>query len=319
MVDSISTFGLNTRILGTITGGQRDIADLQKQISSGYKADRYKDLDGEAQRLLQLRNQATRFTTYRDNIRAVNPRLDQMEAGASALLETSSKLRSFLLNVTNGGTYNSIDVKIQAQQYLNDALAQMNKQHDGKYVFAGSESNTAPVDVTNYTAAPYNAAPYTPPDFTDPVNSLTAPNTVYYEGDTLKAQVRISDNEVVDYGLTADDPAFGQLLLALRAIINDPPTGVTLEQQLDNALNASIKAVEGFSNMLYKIGVTGETLDDKEAELSDVIDKAAMSIADISATDIAAAMTQLTSVQTQLEATFMTVSRINNLSLLNYL
>ena len=83
---------------------------------------------------------------------------------------------------------------------------------DSRFLFAGGEIETRPVDISNGT--------YTTPVITGPPN----PNfdqTVdagYYEGDSAVQSTRIDDNFTVSYGILANESAFEKLIRTLDNI-----------------------------------------------------------------------------------------------------
>jgi flagellin-like hook-associated protein FlgL len=118
-----------------------------------------------------------------------------MYSTASSVADLITKFRSLLTSATNAASTDSTNVTQSAQQMLSQMASLLNTQYDGGYLFGGSRTDQAPVDISSST---YPAA-----------TSPPSANTSYYTGDDQMASVRVSDSQTVSYGIGADNPALG--------------------------------------------------------------------------------------------------------------
>src|SRR3546814_8053110 len=88
--------------------------------------------------------------------------------------------------------------------FLAEIESLLNTQHEDRYLFAGSQTNTRAVDLSDAAYTPQAGLPGT---FTADLD--------YYQGDTLQLSVRSAETFETTYGITADEPAFEELLRAL--------------------------------------------------------------------------------------------------------
>ena len=98
------------------------------------------------------------------------------------------------------------DIPLQqfATTFQTEIEALLNTQIEGRYVFAGSMTDTVPADLSDVAYTPQAGLPGT----------FTA-DTGYYQGDNLTLSIRADDNFELDYGITADNTAFEEMLRSL--------------------------------------------------------------------------------------------------------
>ncbi len=108
---------------------------------------------------------------------------------------------------------------------LEQMASLLNTQYNGGYLFGGSATKTAPVDISSAT---YAAA-----------SSPSTADTNYYQGDSQLGAVRVSDNQTVSYGVTADNTAFEQIMRAMNLVASNSPLSTdTLNEALDLAVDS---------------------------------------------------------------------------------
>src|SRR3546814_5088963 len=89
--------------------------------------------------------------------------------------------------------------------FLAEIESLLNTQHEDRYLFAGSQTNTRAVDLSDAAYTPQAGLPGTFPA-----------DLGYYQGDTLQLSVRSAETFETTYGITAAAPAFEELLRADR-------------------------------------------------------------------------------------------------------
>ncbi len=117
--------------------------------------------------------------------------------------------------------------------------------------------------------------------------------------------------------MTADRLGFQQAIGALKAAIEGANTQnrVLLESGLDLA-NDAIRALSGYRT---EIGSDLQTIERADLRNGDFITYIEGVISDIENVNIPAIVTQLASEQTMLEASFLSLDRVNSLSLVDFL
>jgi flagellar hook-associated protein 3 FlgL len=209
--------------------------------------------------------------------------------------------------------YNTEGATIQqeAQQLLTQIGGYLNTQDGTRYVFAGNQTSTPPFDQSGIP---------NPGDVTTNVGG--APPAGYYAGDAGVAQATIDTNVVVKYGITADNPAFEQIIRVLNYYANNGPldqTNPTDVANVNQSAQVLTNAISSLEQLEGQVGLQQAQLNNTQTALNSSISLASTNISNITQVDPATAITQLNTLQTQLQASYQTVSMLQQLTLANYL
>lgn len=302
-MDRVTNLAQHLRTSSLIQDTQGRILDLNTQIASGRTAQEYEGVARDAGRLLSLENFHGRVTQYVDNNNLIEGRLQTMEGNVAQIFDVMSDFKTLLVDALNSDNAADLNMTVQAQDAFNEVAALLNGQLDGRYLFAGSRTDTAPVDPTGLPLS------YTVP-------TTNGASAGYYQGDTLNLQIRAADNFTVTYGVTADELGFEQAIRALDVVIKGAPTD---RATLDHALAVTNEALDNIPDIRTAIGLSRETLSETNSKHSDFLLFTEQSIGEIENADIAEVVTKLNEAQTTLDASFLTLSRLNQNTLLNFL
>ncbi len=317
-----------------IRNSQAKVSSLQIMSSTGRAGENYADIADKSNQALKLENSYIRIKRYQENIKTADANIDQYEASISRAQDIATQLRTLLTSALNATNSSTMGLDVQAKSLLDNLQSELNKQVDGKYIFAGTLTNTAPVDITrwgNPPAAPNNLnapAAYTLP--AQPGVPTTFPVTIaanatsdyfgYFTANTTLPTVRANDNMTVNYGVSAADPAFANLIYALRSAstVNGTPTAEQTDR-MNGALTAVNSAISGLADMRASVGAKGRLLLDTNKSHEDYLAKIESLVLDIQGADVTETISKLSAEQTQLEASFMTISRLSQVSLVRFL
>lgn len=127
------------------------LSDLHIQLASGKKAQTYGMLGNDRNIALKMRSDIKNYEGYNDAIKRANIHLGSVQNILGALSSIEQNARADFNGTAmalHDGSFTN--VKIGAEQRLNDAISLMNEEINGRYVFAGSKLDTKPVEtVTN--------------------------------------------------------------------------------------------------------------------------------------------------------------------------
>ncbi len=172
----------------------------------------------------------------------------------------------------------------------------LNTQYNGEYVFGGAQTNTAPVDLTD-------------PTYVADTASATTADTSYYQGDSQLASVRVSDNQTVSYGVTADNSAFEQAMRALKLVATSSPlTSATLT----SALSLASSALDATSAVQTKLSNAASAMETASAQQTDYQSFAKTLGDSLTSVDVAAVTAQLATYQAQPTASYSAISKVSN-------
>lgn len=300
---------------------QRAVYDLQIQISSGLMSTDYAGVGASAHRLVSLETQEMRTNQYVAGNTLIDQRLQAMETSVAAIYDTATEFRTLLVNALNANNAGEMSLATEAENFKDEITKLLNVSEDGRFLFSGSRTGTAPVDQTGWTPP---AWPLTPP--------LTQYTSEYYKGDQALLTAEIDVDHKVTYGVTAAEDSFEYILRAMHYV--EISGGAIDRNTLETAL-ALVNAALGTSNGDATLGVpapardladirTGIGTSRRALELAnkrheEVLLYTAQNIGDIENVDPAAALARMSAAETQLQASYMTVSRLSQLSLLHYL
>jgi flagellar hook-associated protein 3 FlgL len=305
MTTRIATIALQNQILGRVLDTQSRLADAQIQVSSGRTAQTFSGLSGQANKLVSLETTYLRTERFIDNNNNVIERLQAMENNVAAIFDVATEVRTLIIAALNSSGGTAVPLPTEATNQLNEVVSLLNEQFDGRYLFAGSMTNTTPVDLTAFSGPAPSVYP-------------TSADTDYYQGDSLQLAVHADVNNDVTYGVTADESAFEEIIRALRLASTATMNPVDTDR-LDEALRVVNKSIDALPDIRSRIGVTISTLEKVNSKHGNFQSFTEKSIIDIEHVDVAEAMTRLASEQTMLEASYLTVSRLFSVSLVTYL
>jgi len=135
---------------------QARMTETNIQVSSGQKARRYTGIASEAKQLVTLEATLVQTRRFIDNNATVERRLASMENQVSTMFDIASDFRTTLIQGLSGDNADELDLPSKAQFLMNQVAGLLNVSEDGRYLFSGSRTDTAPVDLNDplFTAPP---------------------------------------------------------------------------------------------------------------------------------------------------------------------
>ncbi len=280
------------------------IADERIQVSSGYQSQDYAGIAGSANRLVSMNAEVGRVNQYLADNKLISNRLTTMESSVAQVYDVAGSIKSLLVNALNGSTTTQdVNLTGQASSMLDQVASLLNTQFDGRYVFAGSRTDTRPVDLTQL-----------PPGYAVPSNAGDALG--YYQGDSAQLAVQASDSLSVTYGATAGESGFEALIRGLDIAVKAAPND---RAALQDALAAVNQAAQDIPNIRTRIGAAQSTLDSINKMHNDFTTYTEKAIGDLANVDVTQALTKIQNNSTGLQASYMTINTLSQLNLMNYL
>lgn len=297
----VADFALHQFTSSNITSLQARIAERNIQVTSGKAGQMFKDIPSDTRRLLNLESQHARTGQFVKNAEKVNGRLSLMESNVSQMVEIASKLKTMLTQAASG-TGAAANIDVEAQAMLDQVASLLNLKQDGRYLFAGSRTDTPPVDFDD-------------PDFTTPTVPSVA-DTDYYQGDGVRLSVKADVNHDIAYGATADEAPFEKLIRALHLTATGTSTST---ERHEEALSVVSEAVNELPDVAGRLGAAQSSLDTAIQAHDQAQQYTEQAIGEIENVDLTKAITMMAQDQTTLEASFSMLARINSVSLMDFL
>lgn len=308
LITRVSTMGLQQASLGDMTRLQSELGNVQQQISSGRNANTFEELSakGQTERVLGFENQKQKADAFIRNNTIINNRVEAYNNSVSGLIDIAEQLRNLIVQRRTPTSANALPFTQLTDSYLATIKSNLNVEVEGRYLFSGSKTDTRPVD--NIEASNYT---------NDPVTGERVFNSIYYEGDDVRLETKASDTLTLPYGVTANNPAFQQLIGAVHLAVE----GHTEDSDslLSDAIELVTKTIADLTTVQADLNNNITILNQLNTEHEDVKTFLSQSIGDATETDIGEATIRMNSIQTTLQASFLAYSKISSLKLSDFL
>jgi len=302
----VANFAQQQLNMANIMRTQSSVADTHVQISSGKKSQDYATISSNSFELVSIERSIDRTVQFKENIDRAQMRLEVMESSIATMSDRATEVLSIISQGLSGDNMADLPLQQFATTFSTEVEALLNTQVEGRYLFAGTATDTIPVDITDAAYTPQAGLPGT----------FTA-DTGYYQGDTAVLSVRADDNFELDYGITADESAFEELLRALSYMdYAGANSDVTV---LEESFSLMKSALDGLSDLRGQIGANSKVLLKTHESHSDFLTFAENTASGIEDVDVAQATTEMSFAQVQLQGSYLALSRVSNLNLLQYL
>lgn len=301
-MERVSTFGLGQAMIQSALSVQSRFATASAQKASGLVGTTYSDLGSKASTLISTETALAQVTTWKANTEIANDRVQGMYTAVGSIIDQLTALRRTLSAAKSSTGYEG-DLNEVGKALMADLANQMNVRQDGRYLFAGSNTNVAPVDTSLLT--PVATAP-------------TLADTAYYTGDSQIASVRVSDQLTVNYGVTANGSAFEKALRAANLMSNmttsplDQAAWDEIYELANQSIDGMISVRSGMSTAMSRL----EGAVSRHDITINLFDGIASGLKEV---DVAAATVKISAFQTQLQASYSALAKVNELSLVKYL
>lgn len=311
-MERVSTYNLQQITLNSALNVQAQLANAQTQEASGLVSSNYGDLGGQqSYELLNLEKELNQAQSWSANATTVGARTQAMYSAIGSMTSVLTKLEASLSSAMSSTDNSSLTSTVQSD--LDNLVSAMNSQDGGRYLFSGSNTSTAPVNMSAYT---YTGT-YDP----------TVQNFSYYKGDDTDLSVQVDNSTTVTYGVRAgvtsgtaspSDPA-NSFELAIRACESVLQAGSISTSTLKQAYDLASQALTKMSNLQESVSAISNQLSAVSGTQTNYVTLLQSSIGSIKNIDTATVTTQISQYQTQLQASYLAVASINKINLASYL
>ncbi len=290
-------------VLKLASKNQDELKKVSIQISSGQKHTDFIGFaeDATTESFLGFKTSIGNIDTYVRSNNSGIARAKTADSSIAKIQELATDLAKLLVQRRNAASGDNIPFTNEAESILQKIADQLNIQFDGRYLFAGSKTDTRPV--TNITSSNLGTG--------------DAPTDIYYQGDNVVPTVKSSDSEEVEYGVLANTQAFKDLIGAAHLGI------AADEEESDNKLGSAIDLVNSAisdltsvravtQSAISKMDKSNQTHNDIKLLIQENLDK-------VSQTDIVQATSKMSDLQAIVQASYLAFTRLSNLRLTNFL
>ncbi len=336
-----STHSVQTTLLQTMAKAQNDLAKANKEVTTGVHADLGVELGAKTSRSLDLSRDMLRIESQMTTNSIATQRLTSSEEALGQLSKIGQSVMDSLVGLSGSST--TLDVaRSTITSALNSFVDVANTSVSGEYLFSGTNSDVRPMLPYEQTAGLGQAvddfrvaqgyptpANMTPTQMTNFLGDLQVKfaDDAFWSANVSKASdsnitSRISATEVIDTSTNANSKGFRAFVFAsvvsTKFLTNDVPEQ-TRKAVTDSATAAIGQAISGINDQRSSIGLSTERVKKATESLSDQKVIIETHINELQGVDAYEASTRVSALQSLLEASYTLTSRIQKLSLVNYL
>jgi flagellar hook-associated protein 3 FlgL len=343
----ISSSAIQNAMRLTIRQAQNQMTKATMEATTGVYADIGVSLGGNAARSVDFSREVDRIASIKSSNSLVNARMESSQLGLSKMKDVGDGLVSKLTALQGSHDPGSITVAIQsATSALSTMMDTANTMVNGEYLFSGINTDVQPLtDKTTATSAAIVTQLNTyatglgkaVSDLTgaemstfitttvEPMFSETAwtdPTTGWSQASSQNMTSRISNSEVIESSTNANSE--GMRYFALASVMTSALLGQGLSSDAmstvsKQAISYTTKATSGLVTQASQLGLSQERVKKSNDALDAQSNIIKNKLVDLQGVDPYEASTLVKTLETQLETAYTIVSKIQQLSLVNYL
>ena len=285
------TTGMSQRhVLSDLRRVQERLASAQSQVSGGKRIEKPSDDPLGAERAMRLSAQLDSTTAYRTSVDESRSWLDATDTALSSVGDIVQRVRELTLQAANGATTPAgrQSIKAEVDQLTEQAKSTLNSAYDGRHLFSGTATDTAPYGASDT-----------------------------YAGNSTPVVRQIGPGVSVQVNLTGDDVLAG-LLPTLRTI-----SAHLASNDIASLGTTDLKALDaGADNLTAKqsqVGAITNRVDAAGQRLDDVYDVTNAFLSKTQDADLPQALTDLSAQQNALQAALRGGASLIQQSLMDFL
>jgi flagellar hook-associated protein 3 FlgL len=302
MVTRVATAFQNENTLRNLQLANQGMALTTYQITTGLKSQKISDDPANMNTIISLRDVATKTSSYLANLSTAKNTLTSAESALNQLTDLLSDAVSLATTARNESSADTrATLAPKAQALAESFYTLFNSQYNGQYLFSGSNAAQSPIS-SAASAQPFPGSPVP---------------TTWYEGDDQLASVISGAGTTLQYGVLGDDPTFANLKAGLESLWYGLQNNNLTE--IDSATSALTSAKTGLSSLLGNVGGQLNTIDLLSTRQTSQQSIITNQLNDLDQVDVSTALTQFSQQQATLQASMLIITKVNSLSLLDYL
>lgn len=342
----ISTLMLSSSLRYSITNNQSALSKASKEATTGRFADPGLQLGTSTGRDVGLRAEISFMDQIVDTNELVAGRLDVTQNRISQLGTTAQEFLKSLLAARDADGGQRILLP-SATANLQDLIGALNVSYNGSFLFAGLDTQNAPI--VNYAAgstsknavdadflaafgfpqSSANVGTITPAQMQTFLNTsfdaeFASPawNTNWSSATDATLASRISTTEVVDTSVSANQPGFRKLAEAYTMLTDLGNAGLsqaTFQTVVDKAISLVSGAIYDLAVLGGSVGAVQQRVSSATEKLKiqhDILNRQVVAMEEV---DPSEASVRVNALQNQIDTALALTARLQKISLINYL
>ena len=349
----ISSASLLSPLRSSVLQAQAQLTQDQTEISTGTLADVGLTLGAGTGKELSLKSQIDALNGYSDSNSAATTRLAATSSALSAMVSSAQSISADLVTASSSGQ-TTAGLQDTAMGALQSLISQLNTSVGGESVFGGV--NTSATPIANYFSTP-TSGPKQAVDaafstafgtsqtsstaslitgsqmqsflsnqfaalFSDANWQNNGTNGGWSSASSTTMQSTIAPSQTTSTSVSANDTAFRQITEAYTMLSEFTGSNLgssAVSTVMSTASQLLSSGLSGLTDIQDTVGVTQNAISSANAQISSQASVLQSNVDDLDNVDTYALSSQVTTLQTQLEASYELTSRLQSLSLTNYL
>jgi flagellar hook-associated protein 3 FlgL len=311
--------GLLSALVGNSAAIRQQLNTALEQQSTGLVSDSYSGLGAGLQTSVNLAPAVQRNQVWQANIDQANATLGVTQSALSQIAAIATNFNAQVGAINYVGVSQVASIAASAKQALQQVADLLNTRSGDVFVFAGQDSANPPLPSTD--PAVVGAALLASDTATAPFSTTLGAKT---------PQVEVGDGQFVSVGVLANQntlttsaaPTTGSYMrdimrsLATLAALTDGPTTQATALDVRIRLGSAITAI---SNESGALGSVQSGLTARKTGLAATQIALSKQVSNAQDADMAATLTKVAALQTQLQASYQVIAGMKSLSLVNFL
>lgn len=279
---------------------QTNLYEKQAKIGADSKAATFAELDSSINTVESFKSASSRSTRFINTIESANRKLDTGHRAMSRIIDLAVSFKEIMI-LEQSANSEVNDLSAFANTTLDSLRDALNSKDGANFVFSGSKTNLEPVNDLKQNSSVINGEP----------------SANYYNGDNFKSSVDVSQNLRVEYGVTASDDAFQDLIAAINLAKQAESSGPNADfEEADTMLN---QAIEDLIALQAKMGNNAKIFEDSIDFHSRAKNVLEQKISEETSPDIVQLSIEVSQANAVLQASFQNFSRVSSLSLTEFI
>jgi flagellar hook-associated protein 3 FlgL len=343
----ISSSAIQNAMRLTIRQAQNQMTTATMEATTGIYADIGVSLGGNTAKSVDFTREIDRIASIKLSNSIVSQRMESSQVGLTKMKDAGDDLVSKLTALQGSQTPGNITVAIQsATSALSAMMDTANTMVNGEYLFSGINTDVQPLtDKTAAVSADIVAKLNTyATTLGKPVDEITGaemetfittqvepmfseaawtdPATGWSKASSQNMTSRISNSEVVESSTNANSEGmryFAMATVLTTALFSQDLSADAMSQVSKSAISYTTTATTGLTTQASQLGLSQERVEAANDALDAQTNIIKNKLVDLQGVDPYEASTLVKTLETQLETAYTIVSKIQQLSLVNYL
>lgn len=336
----------------TIRQAQNELLKSQQEVSTGFYADIGAELGSKTSTVVDLNRESLRLNSMISNNSIATQRLSASQEALKQIATAAEEMNNALITISGSSNSDTINTTIMTvSNSLSTMTSMANQSANGEFLFAGINTDVQPIaEYTDTSAAKtafdtafdaYFGFPPTDtagtatiaatgtPSMEDFITTVLEPmftgadwNTNWSSATDQAMTSRITQSETVQTSASANEDGFRYFALAAIVTkelmtIGAPANAVTAA--INKAIDYTGRAITGINSTRSELGLSQNRIEKADASLKVQVDIIETSLSSKIEVDAYEASTRVNSLLSMVEASYTLTSKIQALSLVNYL